>query len=70
MLFNKTLFDGAAIEIGKLPIEAAATGSNGQIKIWDSLAWVTKPVKVWTGSTWAIKPLKFWDGATWQLTGY
>lgn len=70
MLFNKILFDGAAEEIGILPIEATAAGVTGQIKVWDGLAWLAKPVKVWTGSAWAIKPLKFWDGAAWQITGY
>ena len=70
MLFNKYLFDGAAIEVGKLPIEATAPSINGQIKVWDGLAFVAKPVKAWNGTSWAIKPLKYWSGSAWVTTGY
>jgi len=70
MLFNKNLFDGAAIEVGKLPIEGSALPSiTGQIKAWIS-SFVAKPVKAWNGSAFVTKPLKRWSGSAWVTTPY
>jgi hypothetical protein len=66
---RRLLFDGAAVEIGQLPLEAV-TSLIGYIKVWNGSAWVPKPVKYWTGAAWITKPLKFWNGSTWITTAY
>jgi hypothetical protein len=71
MSSRRLLFDGAAIEIGLIPIEAPApSGSSGQIKYWNGSAWIAKPVKVWNGSAWVVKPVKFYNGSIFVTTGY
>ena len=68
---NKWLFDGAAEELGTLPIASAAPPSGGgNIKVWNGSAWVAKPVKVWNGSAWVAKLMKFWNGSSWVTTSY
>jgi hypothetical protein len=65
---RRSLFDGAQIELGQLPLEVPEDAFAGYFKVWDGADWVKKPVKVWTGSEWVIKPLKFWNGSAWTLT--
>lgn len=40
--------------------------TGGQIKVWDGVNIVEKPVKVWTGTAWSEKPVKHYKDSNWM----
>lgn len=49
---------------------AAASGSTGQVKVYDGTTFTAKPVKVYNGTSWVTKPAKYWNGTAWTTTPY
>lgn len=40
--------------------------TGGQIKVWDGVSFVEKPLKVWSGSSWIEKTVKHYKDSVWK----
>lgn len=64
---SRRLFDGATIEIGQLPIVAAAL-PPAAVTLWirDSGVWKTAVLWVKASGTWKVATLNVKDAGTWK----